>query len=305
VVQGGQVNLVDQHTGRIFTSRSWSEGLRQAVEAREGLTITAETQSIARISRQRFFQMYEGICGLTGTAQGSEREFWDIYGVSVVTIPLRRPCQRITRPTRFFADKASKWSAVVDEIRLVHATGRPVLVGTKTIEDSLTLARQLDEHGIPHQLLNGKQDADEAHIVAHAGGRHAVTIATNMAGRGTDIRLAPGVEARGGLHVIGTEPHDSPRVDRQLAGRSARQGDRGSFQMFASAEDHLIARGSPRLGRRMRRLAGPTGQIATDLTGDLGALQRRVERRLVAARRQLCRRDLWLEEVVVKMTKDD
>ena len=238
-------------------------------------------------------------------ATGSEREFWDIYGVSVTTIPPRRPCQRITERAQFFANKRAKWTAVLRAIGQVHGTGRPILVGTRTIEDSETLAAHLDTSQVPYQLLNGKQDADEAKTVAGAGQPGAVTIATNMAGRGTDIKLAPGVAELGGLHVIGAEPHDSPRVDRQLAGRAARQGDRGSYQLFVSAEDRLIDAGSPRLSRQMKRLAQPTGEIDADLTDAVVTLQRTVERRRVTARRELCQHDHWLEDVIDKLAKDE
>ena len=260
---------------------------------------------MARICRQRFLRMYETVCGLTGTATGSERELWDIYRLPVVTIPSRVPCRCVTEPTRFFAEPECKWAAIASSIGHVRRGGRPVLVGTRTIEDSETLARLLGESHIPYRLLNGKQDADEAAIIAQAGQRGAVTLATNMAGRGTDIKLADGVATLGGLHVIGSEPHESTRVDRQLAGRAARQGDPGSFQLFASAGDRLIAVHAPRLGRRMRHLADSRGEIGRDLSSELAALQRRVQRQSIIARRNLLRHDQWLEEIVGQLAQTE
>lgn len=300
VIQDQQVMLVDQRTGRIFADRSWRDGLRQAVEAKEGVPITAENQSMARISRQRFLQLYKGMCGLTGTAKGVAREYRQVYQLPVVAVPLRTPSRRRVLPTRFFVDQTTKWSAIVDEIRAVHQTGQPVLVGTRTIQDSTLLAAKLDQLGIPYRLLNGRQDADEADVVAEAGQIGAVTVATNMAGRGTDIKLASGVPELGGLHVMACEPHESARVDRQLIGRCARQGDPGSCRLFVSAEDELIADHGPLLAHRMDRSGDPSGEIQVDLSAELARLQRRMERRAFAARRQLYARDHWLEEVVSK-----
>jgi preprotein translocase subunit SecA len=300
VIQDQQVMLVDQRTGRIFADRSWRDGLRQAVEAREGVPVTAENQSMARISRQRFLRLYTGLCGLTGTAKGVEREYRQVYQLPVVTVPLRTPSRRRVLPTRFFVDKMAKWSAIVDEVRAIHRTGQPVLVGTRTIQDSTRLAGKLDQVGVPFRLLNGRQDADEAEVVALAGQVGAVTVATNMAGRGTDIKLGSGVPDLGGLHVIACEPHESTRVDRQLIGRCARQGDPGSCRLFASAEDELIADHGPLLAHRMARSGDPSGEIQVDLTSELARLQRRMERRAFAVRRQLFARDHWLEEVVTK-----
>ena len=301
VVQEEAILLVDANTGRIFPDRSWRDGLRQAVEAREGIPVTAETQAVARISRQRYLGFYEGLCGLTGTAAGSEPEFWQVYHLPVVTIPTRTASQRIILPTRFFADRPSKWAAVVAEIERIHRKGQPILVGTRTIEDSERLGQELTCKNEPFRLLNGKQDADEAQVIASAGERAAVTLATNMAGRGTDIKLADGIPELGGLHVICCERHESGRVDRQLIGRSARQGDPGSCQGFVSAEDRLIATNGPRLARRMRRLAGRDGEIDVDFSSEVSAIQQRIEKRNVSLRHQLSARDEWLEELLSKM----
>ena len=302
VVDGDRVVLVDQATGRLFADRSLREGLHQAVEAKERVPITATLRTRARISRQQLFRLYDTLGGMTGTARDSEREFREIYHRKVVLIPTRRPCQRIALPTRFFSSKRAKHAAVVTEVRQRHVTRQPVLVGTRTIEESIRLAELFDESGLPLKLLNGKQDMDEAHIIAQAGGPGAITIATNIAGRGTDIRLGPGVERLGGLHVICTEPHASSRVDRQLLGRAARQGDPGSCQMFVSAEDDLIRVFGSRLARTMRRLADAQGEIHENLSREVARLQRRVERMNFEKRRQLLRRDAWLEDVLARLT---
>ncbi|MGD9126241.1 MAG: preprotein translocase subunit SecA [Planctomycetia bacterium] len=295
VIEQDAVLLVDANTGRIFADRSWRDGLRQAVEAREGIPITSETRSVAHISRQRYLGFYEGLCGLTGTAAGSEREFWQVYHVPVVAIPLRTPSQRTVLSTRFFLDQKSKWSAIVEEIDRIHPKGQPLLVGTRTIEDSELLADELRHRNIPFHLLNGKQDADEAKIVARAGEKGTVTVATNMAGRGTDIRLGDGVRELGGLHVIGCEQQECARVDRQLIGRCARQGDPGSCQLFASAEDSLLAANSPHLVRRMKRLAQPDGEVHANLSSEVARIQQQRERHNFSARRQLLAHDHWIE----------
>ncbi len=297
--------LVDQHTGRIFPDRSWRDGLQQAVQAKEGVPILAEHLPLARISRQRYFRLYDGLCGLTGTAQGSEHELWEIYGLFVVKIPLRRPCLRKALATRYFASVDAKYRAIVAEIQRLHATGPPVLVGTSTIEGSELLARRLNAVNVPCCLLNGKQDADEAAIVARAGEVGTVTIATNMAGRGTDIRLGAGAAELGGLHVIGCERHESPRVDRQLAGRAARQGDPGSCQFFVSADDRLIFRHSPALARRIRRSAQTGGEAFADFSQGIVRAQRRAEHLQRSQRHELFVRDDWLEDVLAKLTAQD
>jgi preprotein translocase subunit SecA len=302
VVDGDRVVLVDQATGRIFADRSLREGLHQAVEAKERVPITASRRTQARLSRQQLFRLYDTLCGMTGTAQDAEREFREIYRRKVVLIPTRKPCQRIALPTRFFDSKQAKHAAVLIEVRKRHATRQPVLVGTRTIEESIRLAELFDESSLPSKLLNGKQDMDEAHIIAQAGEPGAVTIATNIAGRGTDIRLGPGVERLGGLHVISTEPHASSRVDRQLLGRAARQGDPGSCQMFVSAEDDLIRVFGSRLARTMRRLVDAQGEIHENLSREVARLQKRVERMNFEKRRQLLRRDAWLEDVLARLT---
>ncbi len=300
VIRDDEIQIVDQYTGRIFADRSWREGLQQAMQAKEGLPITSEPKSIARITRQRYFRRYTHLCGMTGTAQGSDRELRDVYGVDVLVIPPHRPCKRQTFPLLAFADRTSKEKAILSEIMRIHRTRQPVLVGTADIETSERLARLLDEQQIPYQLLNGKQDAEEAGVVAGAGELGAVTIATNMAGRGTDIKLGHGAADVGGLHVIVTEPQESARVDRQLVGRAARQGDPGSCRLFTSATDPLFTRHAPSVARRLQQTAEHTGEIpqADGLTSVIARLQGRIERAKAQQRQQLYAHDDWLERVL-------
>ena len=303
VVQGGKVLLVDEFTGRFYPDRQWRDGLHQAVEAKEEISVNAENRSMARISRQRYFQLYPHLSGMTGTAQGSEREFWNIYQLQIVAIPPHKPCQRKMLPPRYFAHAEAKYAAIVEEIADLHQIGRPILVGTRTIKNSELLADKLDARGIPYRLLNGKQDLAEAMIVARSGEVGAVTIATNMAGRGTDIRLYPGVAELGGLHVIGVERHESQRIDRQLAGRAARQGDPGSCRFFVAADDPLIEKYAPGLGRLMKRLADDKGETTLDLSREIARVQRRVERHHYWARHSLFLHDRWLRDILTKCDK--
>jgi preprotein translocase subunit SecA len=303
VVQDGKVLLVDEFTGRFYPDRQWRDGLHQAVEAKEGISVNAENRSMARISRQRYFQLYPHLSGMTGTAQGSEREFWNIYQLQIVAIPPHKPCIRKTFTPRYFADSEAKYKAIVEEIADLHKKGRPVLVGTRTIKNSELLAAKLDECAIPYRLLNGKQDSTEAIIVARSGEVGAVTIATNMAGRGTDIRLYPGVTERGGLHVIGVERHESQRIDRQLSGRAARQGDPGSCRFFVSADDPLIEKYATGLGRLMKRLADDKGETTLDLSREITRVQRRVERHHYWSRHSLYLHDGWLRDILTKCDK--
>lgn len=305
VVRDGKVLLVDEFTGRIFPDRSWRDGLHQAVETQEGLAPTAELKTAARISRQRFFQLYRTICGMTGTAAGSEREFQRLYRLPVATIPLRNPCQRTILPTRQFRDAESKWDAIVREVAENRRTGRPVLIGSRTIENSEVLARRLEAAGISFQLLNGKQDQREADVVAQAGDACAVTIATNMAGRGTDIRLGPGVDRLGGMHVIGVEFHESQRIDRQLLGRAGRQGDPGSGRFFVSADDAILDRFGRRLQRQMRRMPHENGELHVDLSQEFRAVQRTAERAARLQRRQMMAMDDWVDETLAALGHGD
>ncbi|MCA9263998.1 MAG: hypothetical protein KDA60_09135, partial [Planctomycetales bacterium] len=298
VVDGDEVKIVDASTGRIFSDRTWSDGLHQAVEARERLRITAERVVLAQITRQRFYRLYGRLAGMTGTATGCEREFRSVYDLQIHPIPLRRPSQREVWETRLFADRLAKWEAIASEVERLHDQGRPILVGTRSIAESETLAALIEERGLSLQLLNGRQDAAEAAIVAAAGDSGAITIATNLAGRGTDIALDKRSLAAGGLHVIVAEPHESPRVDRQLIGRSARQGDPGSAQVFVAAQDELIQRAAPWLERPLRRGANSTGEIRMKLGNRLLKAQQALERAQAAQRQALLRRDLARDSIL-------
>ena len=292
VSEDDEIQIVDSGTGRIFTDRTWSEGLHQAIEAKEHVPITPDKKALAQITRQRFSRMYERLAGMTGTAVGCEREFQQVYSLSVEPIPLRTPSQRALWPTRFFVDQDRKWQAIASSVQEIHQQQRPVLIGTSCIADSELLALLLRERGVDFQLLNGRQDADEAAIVAEAGRQSAVTIATSLAGRGTDIKLAPQAKQLGGLHVILAEHSDSTRVDRQLIGRCARQGDPGSAQVFVSAEDPLIQRYGGWLVRSLERHAAPNGEVHIDFRRQLFRIQRSAERSAYASRCGMLRRDL-------------
>jgi preprotein translocase subunit SecA len=240
VVQEGKVMIVDENTGRVMPGRRWSDGLHQAVEAKEGVNIERETRTYATITIQNYFRMYEKLCGMTGTAETEATEFFEIYKLAVTVIPTNKPCVRVDKNDSIYKTRRDKFEAVIREIRDANKRGQPVLVGTVSVESSEILSRLLRRERIPHAVLNAKFHEQEAEIVSRAGQRGSVTIATNMAGRGTDIKLGEGVEALGGLYVIGTERHESRRIDRQLRGRCARQGDAGLSKFFLSLEDDLM-----------------------------------------------------------------
>ncbi len=240
VIVDNKVKIVDESTGRIMEGRRWSDGLHQAVEAKENVKVEAATQTFATITLQNYFRMYHKLAGMTGTAETEAGEFWSIYKLDVIVIPTNKPIARIDNEDLIYKTKAAKYNAVIRKVQDLVAEGRPVLVGTTDVETSELLSRMLRMRGIQHQVLNAKQHAREAEVVAHAGESSTVTIATNMAGRGTDIKLSPEVKAAGGLAIIGTERHDSRRVDRQLRGRAGRQGDPGSSTFYISLEDKLM-----------------------------------------------------------------
>lgn len=249
IVQDGRVVVIDESTGRTLPDRTWRAGLHQAIEARERLEIQPMRETIARISFQRFFNMYERLAGMTGTAREASAEFWTTYRMPIVVFPTNRACRRKVLAPIITRTGAEKWRRVVEEIRREHERGRPVLVGTPTIGESEELSGMLRDAGLEHRVLNARRHAEEAEIVAQAGQAGRITVATNMAGRGTDIVLGPGVAERGGLHVVATSFHDSARVDRQLLGRGARQGDPGSGRIIGSLEDGLLVRYAPRVRR--------------------------------------------------------
>ena len=280
VVQDNKVIIVDENTGRLMTGRRWSDGLHQAVEAKEGVEIERETQTLATITIQNYFRLYSKLGGMTGTAETEASEFLDIYKLGVAVIPTNRPIARKDANDSVYKTKREKFDAVLKEIQTIHQQGRPILVGTISVEVSESLSRMLKKAGIVHSVLNAKYHQQEAEIVARAGQRGGVTIATNMAGRGTDIKLGPGVAEIGGLHVIGTERHESRRIDRQLRGRCARQGDPGSSHFFISLEDDLMRLfGSDRIVKVMERLGLEEGQELEHpwLNRSIGQAQVRVE----------------------------
>ena len=288
VVQEGKVLIVDEFTGRILAGRRYSDGLHQAIEAKEGVSIEAETQTLATITLQNYFRMYGKLAGMTGTAETEAGEFWEIYKMDVAVIPTNKDCIREDIDDQIFRTRREKYNAIIDEITEKHKAGQPVLVGTVSVEVSETLSRMLKRTGIPHNVLNAKQHQREAEIVAGAGQSGAVTIATNMAGRGTDIKLGPGVVAAGGLHIVGTERHESRRIDRQLRGRSGRQGDPGSSIFFLSLEDDLMRLfGGERLGSLMDRLGVKEGEVITHpmVTRAIERAQKKVEAQNFAIRK--------------------
>jgi len=298
VVSDGKVVIVDDFTGRVMPDRSWRDGLHQAIEAKEGLEITAWKDTYARISFQRFFRQYECLAGMTGTAQEAASEFWQIYSLPVVVIPNNRSCIRKVAPDLVFAHTAGKWQRLIQEIQRIHKAGRPVLVGTRSVRDSEHLSGLLREQHLDHQVLNAVRHREEAQIVAAAGQPGKITVATNMAGRGTDIKLGRRVAEMGGLHVIAAERNESGRIDRQLFGRCARQGDPGSAQAIVSLEDEFISRYAPRLTFYLRkRRADASGDISSPLTRAAFRLaQLRAERLALQQRKSVMSADHWLEE---------
>ena len=254
MVSNGEVLIVDQFTGRAMEGRRYSDGLHQAIEAKEGVQIQDENKTMANITYQNFFRMYTKLAGMTGTAKTEQEEFREIYNMEVISVPTNKPVIRVDSPDVLYPTLDAKFNAVVDDIKKRHKKGQPILVGTVAIESSERLSKQLDDEKIPHTVLNAKNHFKEAEIIMNAGQRGAVTIATNMAGRGTDIKLGPGVTELGGLAVIGTERHESRRIDNQLRGRSGRQGDPGSTQFYLSLEDDLMKRfGSERIKAMLDR----------------------------------------------------
>jgi preprotein translocase subunit SecA len=294
VIDGGQVKIVDEQTGRIMEGRRYSDGLHQAIEAKENVKIEAATQTYATITLQNYFRMYNKLAGMTGTASTESQEFWDIYKLDVVEIPTNRPIQRKDEEDLIYKTTREKYNAVIEEVTKLVAAGRPVLVGTTSVEISELLSRMLKLKGIKHNVLNAKLHQKEAEIVAEAGLAGTVTIATNMAGRGTDIKLGPGVKEAGGLAIIGTERHESRRVDRQLRGRAGRQGDPGSSQFFVSLEDGLMRLfGSERIAKMMDRMGLKEGEVIQHsmITKSIERAQKKVEENNFGIRKRLIEYD--------------
>jgi preprotein translocase subunit SecA len=295
VVRDGEIQIVDEFTGRIAEGRKWRDGIHQAVEAKEGVTVTTGTGQAARVTVQDFFLRYSNLAGMTGTAITSASELKRIYDLRVVSIPTNRPAIRQRFNTQIFPTSEHKWGAIVAEIIEMHSTGRPVLIGTRSIDKSEMLARMLDMVAIEHSVLNAHQVAREAEIVAEAGHVGRVTVSTNMAGRGTDIKLGPGVQELGGLHVICTEMHDAARIDRQLIGRCGRQGDQGTYRQYLALDDDILLAGfGPPKAKKLKELgeasAGNLGPLAPrfdHLASRFEQAQRRIERQKFRQRRVL------------------
>jgi preprotein translocase subunit SecA len=300
VVEENKVVIVDEHTGRKMPGRRWSDGLHQAVEAKEGVQIDRETQTLATITIQNYFRLYHKLAGMTGTAETEANEFHDIYKLDVVVIPTNRPIIRLDNNDRIYKTRREKYNAVIDEIKNCYAKGQPVLVGTASVEASELVSRMLKREKIPHNVLNAKYHRQEAEIVARAGQRGTVTISTNMAGRGTDIKLGEAVPDLGGLHVLGTERHESRRVDRQLRGRCARQGDPGSSRFYVSFEDDLMRNfgASERMTAMMERFGLKEGEELEHvwLNKSVETAQKRVEQRNY----QIRKRTLDFDDVMNK-----
>ncbi|MBV9989040.1 MAG: preprotein translocase subunit SecA [Chitinophagaceae bacterium] len=294
VVMEGAVKIVDEQTGRILDGRRYSDGLHQAIEAKENVKIEAATQTYATVTLQNYFRMYHKLCGMTGTAETEAAEFWDIYKLDVVAIPTNVQMIRKDEQDLVFKTKREKFGAVIDEIVKLREAGRPVLVGTTSVEISELLSRMLRQKQVPHNVLNAKQHAKEAQVVAEAGLAGAVTIATNMAGRGTDIKLGPGVKEAGGLAILGTERHESRRVDRQLRGRAGRQGDPGSSLFFVSLEDDLMRMfGSERIAKVMDFAGYKEGEVIQHsmITRSIERAQKKVEENNFGIRKRLLEYD--------------
>jgi len=294
VVQDGRVQIVDEFTGRILSGRRYSDGLHQALETKENVKIERETQTLATITIQNYFRMYDKLAGMTGTAETEAEEFGAIYNLDVLAIPTHMPVVRDDRNDLIYKTTREKYNAVVEEISKSHRSGQPTLVGTISVEVSELLSRMLKREGIPHNVLNAKQHKGEAEIVARAGQKGAVTIATNMAGRGTDIKLGEGITDLGGLHIIGTERHESRRIDLQLRGRSGRQGDPGSSVFYLSLEDDLMRLfNSERIASVMDRLGAEEGEVITAkmVTRAIENAQKKVEQRNFGIRKHLLEYD--------------
>ncbi|MBX9792340.1 MAG: preprotein translocase subunit SecA [Pirellulales bacterium] len=305
VIRDDEIVIVDEFTGRLSEGRKWREGIHQAVEAKEGVTVTVDAGQAARVTVQDFFHRYERLAGMTGTAATSARELKKIYELVVVPIPTNRPAIRQRLADGIYGNSQARWEAVVDEVVALHATGRPVLIGTRSIDKSEILSSLLAAAGVEHRVLNAHQIAAEAEIVARAGEVGRVTVSTNMAGRGTDIKLAPGVPELGGLHVICTEMHDSARIDRQLIGRCGRQGDPGTYRQYLALDDDILLAG---LGAKAARRFEEQGRAQAEVTSVSANLfrkaQRRIERRHYRDRRVLMYYEKERKKVHERMGQD-
>lgn len=301
VVRDGEIVIVDEFTGRLSEGRKWRDGIHQAIEAKEGLEVTVATGQAARITIQDFFLRFENVAGMTGTAAASRKEMKKIYQCNFVPIPTNRPPRRIKLPTEVYGNSDEKYRAIVNEIVDLNSVGRPVLIGTRSIDKSLILARLLDEKNIEYQILNAYHVEEEAEIVAKAGQLGKVTVSTNMAGRGTDIRLGEGVEELGGLHVICTEMHESARIDRQLIGRCGRQGDPGSYRQYLSLDDELLLTGfGPRRAKRLKNRGENSEKRFDSMARLFVKAQKKVEKKHFRQRKAL----MYFEKQRKKMQRE-
>ncbi|HKB84041.1 MAG TPA: prepilin peptidase, partial [Burkholderiales bacterium] len=295
LVREGKVVIIDEHTGRLMPDRSWEQGLHQLIEIKEECEVTGRRDTLARISYQRFFRRYLHLAGMTGTASEVAGELWAVYRLRVAKIPTHKPVRRTRYADQIYGNSKRKWKAVIASIGILRAAGRPVLIGTRSVAASEQLAALLDGAGIPYRLLNARQDQHEAEIVAQAGIPGCITVATNMAGRGTDIKLAPGVAEAGGLHVIATELNDSGRIDRQLFGRCGRQGDPGSCEAILAVEEDLMKSFFPLAEARFRHLDSVPTSLGKML---FRVAQWRAEYTHSRARRELLDLDDYLGDVL-------
>ncbi len=301
VVRDGEIVIVDEFTGRLSEGRKWRDGIHQAIEAKEGIEVTVATGQAARITIQDFFLRFENVAGMTGTAAASRKELKKIYQCNFVPIPTNKPPRRIQLPTQIYGNSDEKYRAIVNEIADLHAIGCPVLIGTRSIDKSLILARLLDEKSIEYQILNAYHVEEEAEIISKAGQRGKVTVSTNMAGRGTDIRLGEGVEEVGGLHVICTEMHESARIDRQLIGRCGRQGDPGSYRQYLALDDELILTGfGPKKAKRFTARGEGTNRRFDSYYRTFRRAQKRVEKKHFRQRKAL----MYFEKQRKKMQRE-
>jgi preprotein translocase subunit SecA len=300
LVRDGKVEIIDEFTGRTMADRSWERGLHQLIEVKEGCAITPQKETLARISYQRFFRRYRMLAGMTGTAREVQNELRAVYRLPVVKVPTNLPIKRYQYKSILYPDAETKWKDVLKKIRHINKLGRPILIGTRSVATSEHLSRLLDEAGLPHRVLNAQQDKNEAEIIAEAGQKGQITVATNMAGRGTDIILGEGVDKIGGLHVISTERHTARRIDRQLFGRCGRQGDPGSYELLASLSDEIfeayLASSLRPIAKKLSNSSNPARQWLVNLLAT--HMQRRVEKRNFIARRDLMHFDESLEDVL-------
>jgi preprotein translocase subunit SecA len=300
LVRDGKVQIIDAFTGRVMPDRSWEQGLQQLIEIKEGCEVTRQQETVAKISYQKFFRRYLHLAGMTGTAREVTGELWSVYNLPVVRIHTHRPLRRKILPDSLFHDKSEKERHLLARVREIHASGQPVLIGTGSVAASESTGRLLDSAGLAHQVLNAKNDAEEAEIVARAGEYGAITIATNMAGRGTDIKLAPGIDELGGLHVILTELHEAARIDRQLAGRCARQGDPGSFEAILSLDQSILEGSKGGLAGMLVRRLLPKDTFLWNLAAKYAIVhvQKATERYHGRMRRDLFRQDVQMKKMM-------